>query len=762
MRLGHGPESTDARPNAHSQRHYPRGVVLRPLLLRAALGAATAMAAGLLTTPPASAAVPEPARDNVVHPLSETYDAPLLVTIDELTPGEVPERGPVVVSGTVINRDVETWTGISLYPFINAGDCPGCPAPLTTQAELVEAAETDPTDLVGNRIVEVSDDVDSLAPGEVAPYSIRVPRSLLPVTTPGVYWFGVHALGASESTADDQFADGRARTFLPYIPRGEGGVRGEVDAVIVVPLRYPIRHLQRGTLARVDEWEEAFQPTGELGGPLAFGAAAVGQPVTWLVDPAVPDAARLLRRGNLPRDLGPSASDEEEPADDESPSDDPSDQPEQTDEEAEPVSDASWALAAQRWLDALEVQLRGAEVLALPYGDLDMSATPEWMPDLYTTARDREGDVLSSWGTPTRPVIASPGGYLDPSALATIDDDSTLLLTDRMFPTTTFRRGPPVVGEYDDHAIAPTSYGAIRGGPGPDARLAPIAFRQRVLAEAALRMTTPGRRHPLIVVVPRTVESEGASSFWSGLNTDWLDLTSLDEATDRPTTAVDPDDLSYPPDQETAELDSTVFYEAQRLISAGRSLQSVLTDADAGPHGLAAEVRDEALTGASYHFRTEPTDVADRLARSRRWIERQLGRVGIDGPKGVTLSSADGSFAVSVTNGLDRTVTVQITADSVDDEVSVDVGEPVVLDAKSRTTIVLDAHADRAGVHNVTLAVTDLDGNRLGSTVEVPIRSGQVSEVIWVILGIGGGILFLAIVLRLVRRVRRHRREEVA
>ena len=64
------------------------------------------------------------------------YDAPLLVTIDELTPGEVPDRGPVVVSGTVINRDVETWTGINLYPFINAGsDCAGsCPPPITTQA----------------------------------------------------------------------------------------------------------------------------------------------------------------------------------------------------------------------------------------------------------------------------------------------------------------------------------------------------------------------------------------------------------------------------------------------------------------------------------------------------------------------------------------------------------------------------------------------------------------------------------------------------
>ena len=115
-----------------------------------------------------------------------SYDAPLLITIDQLTPGEVPDRGPVTVAGTVANRDVETWTDIRLYPFINAGDdCEalGCPPPITTTAGLVEAAESDPEDVVGARIPEVSATIDELAPGEVRSYSIQVPRRLLPVTT---------------------------------------------------------------------------------------------------------------------------------------------------------------------------------------------------------------------------------------------------------------------------------------------------------------------------------------------------------------------------------------------------------------------------------------------------------------------------------------------------------------------------------------------------------------------------------------------------
>ena len=692
------------------------------------MGVVTAATAGLLVIPPATAAEPQPEQDPQFSTVPASYDAPLLITIDHLTPGEVPERGPVTVTGTVANRDVENWTGIRLYPFINAGvDCEalGCPPPITTTAGLVEAAESDPTDVVGARIPEVSATIDKLAPGEVRPYTIQVPRRLLPVTTPGVYWFGVHALGASDDVADDSVADGRARTFLPYIPRGRDGVKGKVDTAIVVPLRYRIRHLQDGRLAKPTSWEAAFDSTGDLGAPLEFGAAAVGKPVTWLIDPAVADAVRRLRRGNPPRDLGPDESDAD--GAEETPSDGASEETDETEEEEDPQTPVG--IAAGEWLDSLEVQLRGEEVLALPYGDLDMSATPDRMPELYPISRERVGDVLSSWDTPTSPVIASPGGYLDPSAIDGIPDDSTLLITDRMFDPENYRHGPPLVGEYADHTIAATSYGAATGGPGPEPRLGAVSFRQRVLAEAAVRLVSPGRRHPLIVVVPRTVDSQFGGTFWSGLNAAWMNITTVADATDRPSTLVEPDSLTYPVDQETAELSSTVFSEAEDLIEAGRTLQNLLIDAES----TADDVRDEALTGASYHFRTDSSVAAARLARSRHWIDRKLRRVRVDGPPAVTLSSADGTFAVTVTNELPRSVTVRLAADSVDDQVTIDVGDRIVLAAAqspeqpSRTTIQLETHTHGPGVHNVTLVGHQRrrHATRLLGRGADPVRPGQ-------------------------------------
>ena len=54
----------------------------------------------------------------------------------------------------------------------------------------------------------------------------------------------------------------------------------------------------------------------------------------------------------------------------------------------------------------------------------------------------------------------------------------------------------------------------------------------------------------------------------------------------------------------------------------------------------------------------------------------------------------------------------------------------------------------------MTISVTDAEGNPLGSTDELPIRAAQVSEVIWLIMGGAVALLFIAIVLRVVRRIR--------
>src|SRR5262245_12240386 len=154
-------------------------------------------------------------------------DAPLSVSIDQLSPSTIPATGSVRVSGFVTNDDTETWSTINVRPFIST-------TPLTTPDQLAEAAALPPDAIVGERINDErhKDFMEELAPGESMPYTVSVPRKLLHVSTPGVYWFGVHALGENAEGRDD-IADGRARTFLPLVPDGRPG---EEPASIVIPL----------------------------------------------------------------------------------------------------------------------------------------------------------------------------------------------------------------------------------------------------------------------------------------------------------------------------------------------------------------------------------------------------------------------------------------------------------------------------------------------------------------------------------------------
>ena len=135
------------------------------------------------------------------------------MTIDKLTPSTIPEKGMVRVSGTITNNDTVAWSTINVYSFISDD-------PLTTPDQLDEAAATPEDAVVGGRITDEQhkDTIAELAPGDHATYSLSIPRKLLHADTPGVYWFGVHALGEGPE-GRDLAADGRARTFLPMVPR---------------------------------------------------------------------------------------------------------------------------------------------------------------------------------------------------------------------------------------------------------------------------------------------------------------------------------------------------------------------------------------------------------------------------------------------------------------------------------------------------------------------------------------------------------------
>jgi hypothetical protein len=665
---------------------------------------------------------------------------PLAVTITEITPSFIPARGPIQITGSVTNRSPDPFTAINLHAFLGN-------EPMTTSAELAEAVQLDPATYVGDRITSPGSfaHVDELAAGQSTSFTIRIPQSQITVTSPGVYWFGVHALGDS-TTPRDETADGRTRTFIALAP----DTRRPVKTALVIPLRKRVEHEADGSIADVEGWAESLSTGGALRSLVEFGDSAGTRPVNWLVDPAVPDTVRALVAGNPPRSLGdtvgpgrPGDGDGDGGSPSPSPTDGPSAPPDDG-EEAEPPPTNAATEPGSAWLARLEGALTGHQVLAVPYGDIDASAAATLDPNAYDLAVQRTGNTLEPWGLPVTPAIAPPGGYLDPTSLDALRESSTILVTDRMFPD-----GAPPVARVAGVRLTSTSRSTEQGGPGPGQRLTAVALRQRILAEAAVRALDPAHP-PLVVVLPQTWRPESTLGFFGGLDVDWVDLAEISEITGRRGQEVGDEELSYPATQARRELDAANFTSASALADAGDTLQNVLTRNNT----VAAAVSDESLTTLSYARRTDPNSARADAERSRAWITDRLESITVEAPRAVTLASTSGRFAATLTNRLDHPVTVSLQS-LTDQPMTIDGPEAIEIAADSSTSVLMQAATDRLGVHNVELAVTDEEGTPLGSTDDLPIRSVQVSQLIWVILGTGVALLFGAIAVRLVRRVRR-------
>ena len=100
-------------------------------------------------------------------------------------------------------------------------------------------------------------------------------------------------------------------------------------------------------------------------------------------------------------------------------------------------------------------------------------------------------------------------------------------------------------------------------------------------------------------------------------------------------------------------------------------------------------------------------------------MRADLGRIEIEAPPAVTLSSDSGPLGVTLVNGLDQPVEVRVQVRT-DGELTLSGGGVRRLGPGARSVVRFEATTSRAGVHNVRLAVTSLDGVPLGSFDSLP------------------------------------------
>ena len=711
-------------------------------MTRSPLSTVLAAVVAVATVPTFAMAAPASAA-----PGDENAD-PLSVTIESMTPSVVPRRGRLSLSGVVTNDSEETWTDLQVYLLAS-------PTPLTTPEELDAAVASDPATEVAPRLTSegLFQEVGDLQPGESARYTVSVPRRDLGISgEAGVYWTGVHVLGAVDGVREDG-ADGRARTFVPLLER-----RAPVtDVGLVVPFRDQVRRAADGRLLGLERWQRSLAD-GRLRSLLDL-VAATDAPLSWVLDPAVLDAASTVARDNPPLATGddgsgPDAQDQE--ADDE-PTGTTDPAPEDPDDvEDETVVGASEeAQAAAAWLEELVAESASANVLALPYGDLDVAAAAtSRLGRVLVRAQELSDSVAAVAGIVSAPVVAPPRGLLPARALGGVDPQVPVVLEDRAFPDAE----GPVLERPDGTRVLLTDHDVADGGPGPDPRLAPVAFRQRILAEAAVRFLA-GARDPLLVVVPEGFDPGGplgAQAFFDGLDVPWLRQVTLsqvlvgapsDEQRGRP---------FYPPRARERQVPFANLLATAELVQTGRVFADLLTRNDS----VADELAGIAMLGSSHPARSRPRAARERVTNTSARVRRTMQLVDVDGPPFVMMSSETGPIAVTLVNNLDEPVTVQLQVRTPRDDLRVNVPGPVTLAPGQRAPVRMRAESTAIGVHEVTLVATTTDGDPIGSQVQFNVRTSNVGFVIWLVMGLGGAVLLVAIVWRIVRRIRDRRTPE--
>jgi hypothetical protein len=693
-------------------------------------------------TPTAPAEEPEDDGEATEEDIEPPAD-PLRVVIDRLAPSVVPQRGTVRVTGTVLNRSDASWRNLNVY-LLRATE------PITDEETLTSAAEGSCV-AVGERVIDPFEEVPDLEPGRSARFRLTVPVRALGLSgAAGVYPVGIHVLG-EDSTGRDGEADGRACTFLPLVPEGTA-----TTLALGIQVRRPTVRSADGTLRFPAGWDRMFGD-GRLRRLLDLGVSAVGRPLTWVLDPALLDTAQSVARGNPPVRLAPPPDDATGPAPDGAgePGEDAGGEEEA--EDPEPATPEQ--TAALDWLTDLVAELASSPVMALPYGDLDAAASVnQGVPDLLTTAQVASAGVLETWDVSSTPALVPPSGLLPDALLSQVGPETTAVVERSALPPAVTG---PVLERTDGGRLVVVQPGATVWGPGPGPRRSALAVRQRLLADAALHALSDAGDEPLVRLLPAWWDPGPdwrRAGFFRGLDVGWLAPGGLGQAVSAPVGGrqerVRPEALVYPEEEADRELPFFTLAAARDLGEAGRSLGQLLTDNDA----IDATLTRQGLLSASVWSRARPRVAAARARGAEEIADGWLSRVSVRGPSFVTMSGDQGTFDVTVVNGLDQPVTVGLEASALNTSLSLSTPDPVELPPRGRGPMRIDATATDIGIHLVTLQPVTTEGVPVGESSTLSIRSSRVGLILWIVMGVAGSLLFVLVAFRIVRRVRQRRR----
>ncbi len=663
-------------------------------LLVAVLGG-TALGAGALGPTSASAAT----------------DPDVSVRITGISPTTLRDGATVTLSGLVTNRGEERWTKAQAYLVI-------APVPFTTRQQVSDAVESEAS-YTGERVVELDsiDEVGTLEPGTTQPFRVEVPYEQLRVSgAEGVYPVGVQILATAEDGTRDTAAIARATTFLPRLEDDSPAVPGG----LVWPFVLPDLAGPDGRYLDPEDLLERVSPAGQLRNLLdqALGSPTAG--TTVLVDPALLVALDDMVEGRrLPEGV------------------------ELTDEQRQ---------AARTFVDDLTGLSRRVATWTLGYARPDVLAIESAADDAQLEAAvDRAtSDALEqlqitgrrvTWPTRTgvseRLVEQVRGG-----------GESPVLVTRSAVPDWEPRLGSVVTRRTDAGPVPLFVNAGLDSGVPGGTTIATL--RQRLLGEAALaslerRGDDQSKADAIVLLDPSWDPGTSApGAFTSALEAPFVRPANLEQlVASSPATYAG----SMPRRASAKPIGDAQLDAVEDLQRSNEVLRSLVVD------GADAAVRGDRSVAEllSVAWRRE-RDVGLAAARARAAAARaSLEGLRVEGPPAITLSSAEGSFPLTVSNDTDEAIRVGVRIASSNPALSVPEVEPVEVAAGERRTVTVTVDVGDQTSSTLTAQLVTAEGAPVGESDSFNVRSSRVGAALWVLMGAAGLFVLLALTRRFVR-----------
>ena len=651
---------------------------------------------------------------------AEEPDGPKLF-IDSFRPAVPGPKANLTVTGRLANSSANPIA-------LPAVQLRFSPTPLTARPEISQVLDgTSPR--TGLPLTSTLTSLgEILQPGQQLSFRLEVPIADLNLTESGaVFAIFVEALSGTAAITS-------TGTVFPWFPETAEFKKSRL-AMLWPVTQYPAIAAERLVVG------EVVLADYEVGGRLEqLVTAGSKSDVSWLIDSSTAQSAKKLSSGYVTR--GPDGL---EPGD-----------------ATEAAGRMSRQLSAilENEKNVAVPQFAIADADALIDNDLDSNLVRAIsLPRVIISGQAPDADPTA--------VFEAPGSLNRPKAMAAVADSGlrVAVMSDELFPPT-----PPL-------PYTPSGLARINaGGTSLEVLLTDSqldSYLELSLANQSIRTTAmQGFLAETAMITlerplsPRTVASmppllwdpplAWTESLLKKLKkASWLKLVGLDEVLGSETV---PRNATWESARPTkAQLPKDYMRRVEQLQRDLDGLISIITD----PEGFGESFQLAIQRASSSLWRGQPrqrdqlvSTIEAQLATARDSV-RVLTNSGV-----ITLAGDTGNLPLTVTNELDRSVTVQVDL-ATESSISVDYAapEPITIEPKGKASLEIPVRVLGTQPVDVQVVLSDKNGELYSDAATLQLRSTAATQIAGVIVGIGGAALIVLVALNLWRR---HRTREVS